>query len=92
MDMLSAREHAFRPELIVDETGTELPISGFSYSIKAENSPVKVNFDRPVTDDEYTIVYPGTIKKVSRVTSKLYLKALPGQTSLVTVEVLRFGS
>jgi len=91
MDLLSAPDHAFKPEVTVDENGKVLEISGFLYSIKADNSAVKVNFDRPVTDEEYTVVYPGMIKKVSRITSKLYLKALPGQTSTVTVEVLRFG-
>lgn len=87
----AASDHTFYPELEVDENGRAVPVNAFLSSIEVDkdSQPVKVNFDRPVTDYEYTIVWPGTIKKVARFTSTLYLKAPKGHTSKVRLEVLR---
>lgn len=92
MNLLAAPEHEFKPDIIVTDEGIELPIAGFLYSIRAdpEHAPVKVNFDRPV-DKEYTVVFPGTIKQIGRLASKVYLKAPVGQKSLVRLEVLKLA-
>lgn len=91
MDLLSAPEHLFKPEMTVDEAGTSLAIDGFLISLKAEDAPCKINLDRPVTDEEYSVVFPNTIKKVARLTERIYLKAPAGQTSKVTLEVLKLA-
>lgn len=85
------KDHTFIPEVSVDDAGVELPVEGFLYSIRVhpDSAPVKFNIDRPVSDTEWSAVFPGTIKKVSRIASRLYLKAPLGQKSLVDVEVLR---
>ena len=90
-DYISAPEHYFNPEITVDEDGTSLEIDGFLISIKAEDAPVLVNFDRPVTATEYTKVFPNVVKVISRRVTTLYLKAPAGQTSKVRIEALRGG-
>lgn len=84
----SAHDHTFIPEITVDDIGTKLDVNGFVYSIKAYDAPVKVNFDRPVSN-EFTVVFPGTVKLIYRYANSVYLKAPMGQTSRVTLEVLR---
>ncbi|MEM1759644.1 MAG: hypothetical protein QXU26_02915 [Thermofilaceae archaeon] len=88
-----ARDHAFIPEVEVDDVGVSLNVDGFVYYIKVhpDTAPVKFNLDRPVTDTEFSVVFPGMVKVISRVATTLYLKAPTGQTSRVTVEVLKLG-
>ena len=88
---VTARNHTFKPEVEVTDEGVELPIEAFIYSIKAHPNyaPVKFNLDRPVTSTEYSVVYPGVIKIISRYASTIYLKAPMGQVSYVTIEALR---
>lgn len=88
---LSYPDHTFIPEQTITDTGVTLQIKGLLYSIRVHpnSAPVKVNFDRPVTDTEYTVVFPGVIKKIGRITSTLYMKAPQGQTSKVDIEVLK---
>lgn len=89
----AATDHAFIPEIVVPDSGMVLPIHGFLYSISVDkdSQPCKFNLDRPVTQTEYSIIYPGTVKKIWRLASNLYLKAPSGQTSKITVEVLKGG-
>ncbi|MEM4531658.1 MAG: hypothetical protein QXY39_07310 [Thermofilaceae archaeon] len=89
----TARDHLFIPEVEVDDTGVSLDVNGFLHYIKvpADYQPVKFNLDRPVTDGEYSVVYPGVAKMVSRIARTLYLKAPAGQRTKAIVEVLRFG-
>jgi hypothetical protein len=94
LSIVTARDHVFMPEVVVSDEGLELPIEGFLYSIKVDPShaPVKLNIDRPITSTEYSVVYPGVIKVISRFASKIYLQAPMGQISRVTVEALRMGA
>jgi hypothetical protein len=81
----------FKPELEVTDAGTELPISAFIYSIKASSgyAPCKFNIDRPITSDEYSVVFPGVVKYIGRKASRIYLQAPLGQVSRVTIEALK---
>ncbi|NHV97342.1 MAG: hypothetical protein HA494_06095 [Thaumarchaeota archaeon] len=47
-----------------------MPTGGFLILIKVppDGRPVKANFDRPITAEEYTVVYPGVVKVVGRMT------------------------
>ena len=85
------RDHLFKPQIAVTDAGSVLPVNAFIHriSVAPDSAPVKFNLDRPVTDEEYSVVYPGVVKVISRLADKLYLKAPLGQTSLVTVECLR---
>lgn len=89
----AARDHLFIPELEVDDKGVSLDVNGFIHYVKVHPgySPVKMNLDRPVVDNEYTVVHPGVVKVISRTAGRIYLKAPMGQLSKVTVEVLRIG-
>jgi hypothetical protein len=93
MNLIAAPNHLFKPEIDVTDVGVEVPTSGFLILIKVppDGRPVKANFDRPITADEYTVVYPGVVKVVGRMTDVLYLKAPQGYSSKATVEVLRLG-
>ncbi|MEM2196405.1 MAG: hypothetical protein QW290_04940 [Sulfolobales archaeon] len=87
----AARDHLFIPEVDVDDTGVSLDVNGFLHCIKvpADYQPVKFNLDRPVTDSEYSVVYPGVAKVISRIARTLYLKAPSGQRTKAVVEVLK---
>lgn len=89
----AARDHLFVPELEVDDAGVSIDVDGFVHYVRVHDgyAPVKFNLDRPVTDREYSVVYPGVVKVVSRLARTMYLKAPLGQVSKVTVEVLRLG-
>jgi len=93
MQFIAPPEHAFYPEVKVTDEGETLNVNGFLISLRADPNyaPVKFNLDRPVTDTEYSVVWPGVIKIVNRLTNTLYLKAPEGQTSLVRIEVLKLG-
>jgi hypothetical protein len=86
------RDHVFRPEILVDDVGKVVEVNGFLHkiSVTPDSAPVKFNLDRPVTDTEFSVVFPGTVKIISRLTGKIYLKAPAGQTSKVTLESLRW--
>lgn len=89
----TAKDHLFVPEIEVTDIGASIDVNGFLHYIKVhpESSPVKFNLDRPVTNTEYSVVHPGVVKVVSRISNKVYLKAPAGQKSKVTLEVLRLG-
>jgi hypothetical protein len=93
MNLLSAPNHVFKPSINVPDTGTSLNIAGFLIYIKVpfDQQPVKVNLDRQITDTEYTVVYPGMVKVVSRFTNTLYLKAPTGFTSTAVIEALKLN-
>ncbi len=89
--LIAPPEHVFIPNLVVDDRGLSVRIDGFIHYLKVEPNyaPCKFNIDRDVTDREYSVVFPGTIKVVSRYASKIYLRAPQGQTSCVTIESLK---
>jgi len=93
MQFIAPPEHSFYPEVKVTDAGETLNVNGFLISLRADPNyaPVKFNLDRPVTDTEYSVVWPGVVKTICRLTNTLYLKAPEGQVSLVRVEVLRLG-
>ena len=90
-DLIAPPDHSFYPEIEVTDAGKTLNVNGFIISIRVDPNyaPVKFNLDRPVTDTEYSVVFPGIIKIVNRLTKTLYLKAPSGQISRVRVEVLK---
>jgi hypothetical protein len=92
MNLISAPEHIFIPELEVPDYGVEVDVDGFLILVKVpyDKPPVKMNLDRPVTN-EYTVVYPGMGKIIGRFTRKLYLQAPTGYSSKAVVEALRVG-
>lgn len=90
MDLMAAPDHVFKPEITVtDSEPVEVEVNSFVVSIRPKEGDVKVNFDRPITTDEYTVIPKDVIKVVGRRTGKLYLQALAGQTSKVRIEGLR---
>jgi len=86
------KDHTFYPEILVDDQGIEIDVNGFLHkiSVSTDSAPVKFNLDRPITDTEFSVVFPGTVKIISRLTGKIYLKAPLGQTSKVTLECMRW--
>jgi len=92
MDFIAPPDHVFYPEVKVTDEGVALDVNGFVISIRADPNyaPVKFNLDRPV-DNEYSVVWPGVIKIINRLTNKVYLKAPQGQVSVVRIEALRLG-
>lgn len=90
MNLLAAPDHFFNPEVeVTDAAPVELPVNSFVVSIRPKDGDIKANFDRQITAGEYTIVPRDTVKIVGRMTGKLYLQALAGQTAKVRVEGLR---
>lgn len=88
----TANDHSFTGgTLDFDDSGGTVTVDSFINSIKVpsdSDAEAKVNLDRPVTDDEYTPIFPGTIKEISRNTSTIYVKAPAGRTCKVRIETL----
>jgi len=83
-------DHSFVPELTVDDAGVKLNLSGMVYKVKVMGDyPVYLNIDRPITSNEYTVIFPGSYKIIHRSASSIYLKAPSGFTTKVSIEVLR---
>lgn len=91
IDYLAPPDHTFIPYITVTDAGASIAVNGFLWSIKVDSSsaPVKYNLDRPVTDTEYDVVYPGVELTIARKASTIYLKAPAGQVSKVMLRVLR---
>jgi len=82
-------DHNFMPEIEVGDTQVELPLRGMLYKVKVVNDvPVYLNIDRPITDREYSVVYPGSYRIIPRAGYTLYLKAPQGYRSRVMLETL----
>ena len=83
-------DHVFRPSIDVTDVEQEITFDKPVYLAKlsAEGCDIYVNFDRPITNDEYTIVFNGTTKVVGRKTSKIYVKAPTGLTGTLRFEGL----
>ena len=83
-------DHLFKPEVEVSSTDqSEIPLASntFVSKLTAKYSDVMVNFDRPITDEEYTIISQDTSKVIMRYVSKIYAKSLsPG--GKLTIEAL----
>ena len=90
--LISAPDHVFIPSVnVADTSQTEVTVDGFLVYIKNSHKggPVMANLDRPISPGEYTLIEPGTVKVIGRRTNKIYLQALQGYTSTVTIEALR---
>ena len=88
---ITARDHEFRPDVEVTDAGTEIPVEGFIYSLKAKDSDIKYNIDREVTATDYDVVWRDTIVIISRFGSKIYAKAPLGQTGKLWIKTLKIG-
>jgi len=83
-------DHRFLPPIEVDDKGVELDLPGLVYKVKnIGDVPFYLNVGRPVTDEEYTVVFPGSYHIIPRASGKLFLKAPKGYTARAKVEVLR---
>jgi hypothetical protein len=83
-------DHRFIPEVDVDDRGAELDLPGLVYKVKnIGDVPFYLNIGRPVTDTEYTVVFPGSYYVIPRASGKVFLKAPAGFKAKVRVEVLR---
>ena len=93
----SYTEHLFVPRLVVDDAGVSitLPFTGLRIKVRVPPdapAPVYINIDRPVTDTEYRVVFPGTGYDIPRKASTIYLKAPQGFATYVDLEVLGWSS
>jgi hypothetical protein len=87
---LSAPEHMFLPEVIVDENGTYIDVNG-AMAVKLKNLsnyPCFLNIDRPVSDEEYAVIPPQSMFLIGRKSSRIYLRAPIGHTCLIKVDAL----
>jgi hypothetical protein len=83
-------DHRFLPNIEVSDTGVELDLPGLVYKVKnIGDVPFYLNIGRPVTDDEYTVVFPGSYHVIPRASGRVFLKAPRGYTARARVEVLR---
>jgi hypothetical protein len=82
-------DHSFRPSIDVGDAEVEVPLSAMLYKLKVTGDyPVYFNVDRHITDEEYSVVWPGSYKVIPRRGSTLYLKAPAGFKTRVMVEAL----
>jgi hypothetical protein len=93
----SYTEHLFIPSMVVPDTGISIPIPFTGLRIRVlvspdSPAPVYINVDRPVTDAEYKVVFPGTGFDIPRKASIIYLKAPTGFTALVDIEIFGWSS
>lgn len=74
----------------VDDTIREYSFSKPMYLLKlvAEGCDIYINLDRPISDNEYTIVWNNTSKVINRYTNKIYVKAPTGLKGKLTIEGL----
>jgi len=84
-------DHKFIPEIEVNDSMQEIDFGTEIYfsRLSAEGCDIYVNFDRPITDDEYTVVWKGTQKIINRKTSKIYVRAPAGLTGTLKFEGLK---
>jgi hypothetical protein len=93
----SYTEHLFIPRLVVSDEGVAVPLPFTGLRVKVRvppeaPAPVYINIDRPVTDAEHRVVFPGTGYDIPRKASVIYLKAPQGFTTYVDLEVLGWSS
>jgi len=89
----SYTEHLFVPRLVVTDEGIAIPLKFTGLRVKVRvppdaPAPVYVNVDRPVTDSEHRVVFPGTGFDIPRRASVIYLKSPQGFSTYVDLEVL----
>lgn len=83
-------DHRFLPPIEVSDAGVELDLPGLVYKVKnIGDVPFYLNIGRPITDEEYTVVFPGSYHIIPRASGRVFLKAPKGYTAKAKVEVLR---
>jgi len=83
-------DHRFLPDIEVGDAGVELDLPGLVYKVKnIGDVPFYLNIGRPVSDEEYTVVFPGSYHVIPRASGRVFLKAPRGYTARARVEVLR---
>jgi hypothetical protein len=83
-------DHRFIPKVEFDDRGVELDLPGLVYKVKnIGDTPFYLNIGRPITDEEYTVVFPGSIYIIPRASGRVFLKAPRGYSAKAVVEVLR---
>jgi hypothetical protein len=83
-------DHRFIPDIEVSDRGVELNLPGLVYKVKnIGDVPFYLNISRPITDEEYTVVFPGSYHIIPRASGRVFLKAPAGYTARARVEVLR---
>lgn len=68
-----------------------IPVEGFVVALKAKDTDIKYNLDRPVTENEYDVVFRDTIHIINRYVTKIYAKAPLGQQGRLWIKTLRLG-
>jgi len=88
--VVSAPDHVFYPEIIVDDVGTSVDVGGgVVFKLKnLSNYPCYVNLDRPVTDSEYAVIPPNSVYVIARRAGRVYLRAPLGHSCLIKIDVL----
>ena len=81
-------EHFFRSYTVTEEAKEiRLPRKSYVVRVEALNAPIKINFDREVTEDEYIVIYPDTFRYIPRVATAIYAKTMQGYGSgILSVE------
>jgi hypothetical protein len=83
-------DHQFVPNVEFDDRGVELGLPGLVYKVKnIGDVPFYLNIGRPITDTEYTVVFPGSYYVIPRSSGRVFLKAPRGYTAKARIEVLR---
>lgn len=88
----AGKNHVFVPKQTFDDSGGTIVVNSFVNKIKVPNSSsaeAKVNFDRPVTDNEFSVVFPGTGETYGRICDYISVEAPSGQTTTVNVEAIK---
>jgi len=88
----SGGDHVFVPNQTFDDSGGTIVVNSFVNKIKVPNSSsaeAKVNFDRPVTDNEFSTIFPGTGETYGRICDYVFIEAPSGQTTTVNVEAIK---
>jgi len=88
--VVSAPNHAFPPEVVVDDRGVRVDVAGgIVWKLKnLSNYPCYVNLDRPVSDAEYAVIPPNSFLIVARRAGRVYLRAPLGHTCMIKVDAL----
>ena len=87
-------DHIFKPSIEVDDNVSIITFSNSVYILKlsAEGCDIYVNFDRNITNDEYTIIWNGTTKVIGRKTKTIYCKAPSGLSGILRLEGLMLNA
>jgi len=83
-------DHTFRPHVEVTDTQEclEFPVPVSIVKLTARDCDVYINFNRPITANEYTVIFSDTTKLINLKTQKIYYKAPAGLSGYLNIEGL----